>query len=95
MTLFSCKQDQNNDKIYAVMNSVRALYINFQKSNVSNDDYLKEIQARWVRMFHCLLEDEMKYNKEVKYATKVELKTARENVQKKTSTALLLIGADC
>ena len=44
-------------------------------------------------MISRLLADEVKekYNKKVKYATKVELKTARENVWKKTSAALLLI----
>ena len=39
---FCCKHDQNHDKFYAVFNSVWALFINFQKSDQTNDDYLKE-----------------------------------------------------
>ena len=35
-----------------------------------------------------------KYSKEVKNVSEAELKAARENVRKKTSAALLLIGAD-
>ena len=89
---FCCKHEQSANKVYALMKSLRALIINFQKYNVSNDDYLKEFQTRvatlndynvnMLDMVPCLLEDDVKekYNKEVKYATKVELKTARENV---------------
>ena len=32
-----CKHDQNNDKFYAVFNSLRALFINFQKNDQTND----------------------------------------------------------
>ena len=34
-----CKHDQNNDMVYAVMNSLMALFINFQRSNMRNDNY--------------------------------------------------------
>ena len=40
-----CKHDQNNNKFYAVFNSLRALFINFQKSDQTNNEYLKEFQA--------------------------------------------------
>ena len=33
---FCYNHDKNNDKVYLVMNSLRALFINFQKSEVSN-----------------------------------------------------------
>ena len=36
----------DNDKFYAVFNSLWALFINFQKSDQTNDDYLKEFQAQ-------------------------------------------------
>ena len=54
---------------------------------------LNDYNANVPDMISRLLADEVKekYNKKVKYATKVELKTARENVWKKTSAALLLI----
>ena len=42
---FSCKHDQNNDKFYAVFNSLQALFINFQKNDQTNDEYLKKFQA--------------------------------------------------
>ena len=41
---FCYKHDQNNDKVFAVMNSLRALFINFQKSEV------KEFQAKVVML---------------------------------------------
>ena len=43
---FCCKHHQNNDKFYAFFNSIRALFINFQKNDQINDEYLKEFQAR-------------------------------------------------
>ena len=68
------------------MNSLRAPFIDFQKSDVRNNDYLQEFQARVatldeysanvLEMIPSLLEDETKekYNKEVKHATKLEFK---------------------
>ena len=35
---FFYEYDQNNDKIYAVLNSIRALFANYQKSDMTNDD---------------------------------------------------------
>ena len=83
------------------MNSLRAMLVNCQKSEASNDDYLKEFQAR-VATINILdlishpLEEEIKekYNKDVKDANETELMAAKENMRKKTSAALLLIGAD-
>ena len=42
-----CKHNQNDDKVYVVMNSIRALFINFKKSDMCNDDYLKEFRHEW------------------------------------------------
>ena len=42
---FCCKHNQNNNGFYAVFNSLQALFINFQKSDQTNDNYLKEFQA--------------------------------------------------
>ena len=56
----------NNDKYYVVFNSLRGLFINFQKADMMNDDYLKEFQGRMatlddynaniVDLVPCLLE---------------------------------------
>ena len=101
-----CNQKQNNDKVYTVMNSLRALFINFQKSEVSNNYYLKKYQAR-VAIFDdynmnilylipCLPVDNVKekYNKDIMSASESELKAAKESVKKKTLVAILMIGAD-
>ena len=50
-----CKHDQNNDKFYAVFNSLRALFINFQKSDQTNDEYLKEFQAQMAHLMTTML----------------------------------------
>ena len=42
---FCFKHYQHNENVHAVMNSLKALFINFQKSDVGNDDYIKEFQA--------------------------------------------------
>ena len=49
---FCCRHDQNNDKYCAVFNSLHALFVNFQKNNQTNDNYLKEF---WGHM--AMLED--------------------------------------
>ena len=88
------------------MISLRVLFTNFQKSEVSNDDYLKEFQARVATLddynaiildlIPCLLKDEVKekYIKDIKSENEMELKAAKESVKKKTSAALLLIATD-
>ena len=88
------------------MNSLRAIFINFQKSEVSNYDYLKEFQAMMATLddydpnildlIPCLLKDEVKekYNKDIENASETDLKAVKESKQKKTLAALLLIGAD-
>ena len=43
---FCCKHNQNNVKVYSAINSIRALFINYQKAELSNDDYLEEFQAQ-------------------------------------------------
>ena len=75
------------------MNSLKALFINCQKSEVSNDDYLREFQARVATLddydanildlMPCLLKDEVKekYNKEVMDASELELIAAKESVK--------------
>ena len=67
---FCCKHDQNNDKFFAVFNSLQALFINFQKGDQTNDDYLKEFQAQMamldeykaniVGLVPCLIEEILK-----------------------------------
>ena len=67
---FCCKHDQNNNKYYIVINSLCALFINFQKNDKSNVDYLKEFQAcmatlndyneNVVDLVPCLMEDALK-----------------------------------
>ena len=66
---FCCKHNQNNDKVYALMNSLRALFINFQKLDMRND-YLKKFpepvamlddyNANVLDILSCLLKDEKK-----------------------------------
>ena len=63
--------------MYTELNSLRVLFINFQKSEVSNNHYLKEFQvtvatldkynANVLDLIPCLLKDEVKekYNKDV------------------------------
>ena len=72
----------------AIINSIRALFINYQKAEVSNDNYLKEFQAfvatidnynanilGWIQ---CLLEDKLKemFGKEFRKVIEVEIKPA-------------------
>ena len=77
------------------MNSLRLLFINFQKSDVSNDDYLKEFQARVATidnynanildLIPCLLEDEVKekFNKDSKSANEVELRQQKKALKRR------------
>ena len=74
----------NNDKYYAIFNSLKALFINFQKADMTNNDYLKEFQERMATLDNynanignlvpCLLEKWVKkqYNKELVNATNDE-----------------------
>ena len=102
---FCCKHDQNNNKFYAVFNSLCALFINFQKSGQTNNDYLKEFQAQ-MAMLHdyntnniglvtCLVEETLKkmYNTTVDLVTPEEVKNVKDYVFKRGSATLLLIGA--
>ena len=73
---FCCKHDQNDDKYYAVFNSLRGLFINFQKSDMTNDDHLNEFHGRMatlddynaniIDLVPCLLKKRIKeqYNKD-------------------------------
>ena len=96
----------NNDKYYSVFNSLRALFINFQNSDMTNDEYLKEFQGRMatlddynaniVNLVLCLLEERVKekYYKELVNAPDDEVKKAKEYMMKRGSATLLLIGED-
>ena len=91
---FCCKHDQNNNKYYAVINSLRAWFINFQKNDQTNDEYLKEFQtclatlddydANIVSLVPCLVEDAVKKvcGATVDLATEEEIKKANEYVFK-------------
>ena len=96
----------NNDKYYAIFNSLRALFINFQKADMMNDGYHKKLQGRMatlddynaniVDLIPCLLEEWVKeqYNKELVNATDDKIKKAKEYMMKRLSATLLLRGAD-
>ena len=66
----SCRHDHKNNKYYAVFNSLHALFINFQKSDQTNDEYWKEFQAHiampedydtnMVKLVSYLIEDALK-----------------------------------
>ena len=85
----------NNDKYYAVFNSLRVLFINFQKADMMNYDYLKEFQGRMATLDNynanimnfmpCLQEERLKeqYNKELANATDSEVNKAKEYVLKR------------
>ena len=76
-----------------MMNKLRVLFINFQKSEV-NDDYLREFQERVATfddykanvldLISCLVKDEVKetYNKDITYA-KIELEAAKESIKRR------------
>ena len=95
-----------NAKYYAIFNSLRALFINFQKADMMNDDYIKEFQGRRATLdkynanimdlVPCLLGERVKeqYNKEFIDATNDKIKKAKEYAMKRGSATLLLIGAD-
>ena len=101
---FCCNHDQNNDNVCAVMNSLRLLFINFQKSDVSNDDYLKEFQARVATidnynanildLIPCLLEDEVKekFNKDSKSANEVELRQQKKALKRRLQQLYYWLG---
>ena len=103
---FCCKHDQNNDKYYAVFNSLWALFINFQKNDQSNDDYLKEFQGQMallenydvnvVDLLPCLMKDSLNElsNTTMELATEKKIIEAKENMLKRGSVTLLLIRAD-
>ena len=103
---FCCKHDINNDKYYAILNSLRLLFINFQSVEMTNDDYLKEVQGRMatlddynaniVDLLSCLLEGRVReqYNKDLANATDERNKNLKKYVLKRGSATLLLIGAD-
>ena len=87
---FCCKHDQNNDKYYDVFNSICTLFIDFQKNDQSNYDYLKEFEAcmatlddynaNVVDLVPCLLKDTLKEicDTTMDMATKEEIKKAKE-----------------
>ena len=73
-----------------IKTKTRALFINFQKTEVSIDDYLKEFQARVATLYDyntsilglitCLLENKVKekYDKDIKNAHEMELKAVKK-----------------
>ena len=103
---FCCKHNQNNNKYYAVINSLRAWFINFQKNDQTNDEYLKEFQtclatlddydANIVSLVPCLVEETVKglFGTTMDMATEEEIKKAKQYVLKKGSPTLLLIDTD-
>ena len=95
--------DQNNDRFYAVFNNLRALFINFQKNDQTNNEYPKEFQARMATMDNYdanivnlvpFLFEETMFGTTVNQATEEEIKKAKEYVMKRGLAVLLLIGAD-
>ena len=103
---FSCRHDQNNDRIFAAIQSIRAFFNNFQKREMTNDEYLKEFQARWstlddievdiVKAFPGLLKQEVQeeYGKSIEDATEEEITATKMLLKKKIEGRTLLIGAD-
>ena len=103
---FCCKHNQNNDKFYAVFNSIGALFINFQKNDQTIDKYLKEFQARMatlddydaniVGLVPCLIEETVKkmFDTTMNMTMEKEIEKAKEYVMKRGSAMSLLIGAD-
>ena len=97
---FCGKHDINNNKYYAIFNSLRALFINFQIAEMTNNDYLKEFQGRMgtlvnynaniVDLVLCLLEEQVKelYNKDFANATDDEIKKVKEYVLERGSAKL-------
>ena len=89
-----------------MFNSLRALCINYQKTEHTNDNNLKEFQSRLttlddyitnaVDLVLCLVQDKVKelYDRMIDQAIKEEMNVAREYVLKKGSSTLLLIGAN-
>ena len=102
----SYSHDQNNDKTNAILNSLRALFVNYQKKQYENDDYLKKFQAcistlddliaNILSNIPCLLEEEVKkiFSKGLEIASKVEVMAAKKSLEQKTTGGLLLIGMD-
>ena len=103
---FSCHHDQNKNNIYTVLNRLRALFVNYQRSETTNDDYLKKFQAdvstldnlnaNILSNIPCLLEDEVEgmYSKAMKDASEEEMKNARKMIEQQNAKRLLLIGAN-
>ena len=46
---FCYKHGQDSNNYYAIFNSFEAQFINFQKNDHTNDDYLKGLQG-WIAM---------------------------------------------
>ena len=83
---FSCHHDQNNDKIYAVLNSLRAFFVNYQRNDMTNNNYLKEFLACISTLddyIPCLLQEETKkmFSKGLEIASKVEVKAAKKSLE--------------
>ena len=82
------------------------MFINFQKTDKTNDDYLKEFQVLMamlddystniVDLVPCLIEETSKdmYETTVNLGTPEELKNAKKYVFKRGSATLLLIQVD-
>ena len=78
----------------------------FKKNDQTNDEYLKEFQARLatlddydaniVGLVPCLVEETVKemFDTTMDLATEKEIKEAKEYVMKRGSATLLLIGSD-
>ena len=102
---FFCLNDLNNDKMYAVISSLKNLLYLYQKSEVTNDEYLKEFKAKVESMddyqacilekFSCLVQDKMvdKFDEMMDKATQGEIEECKKAV-KKTMAALFFPGAD-
>ena len=83
------------------------MFINFQKSDQTNNNYFNEFQAGMamlddynvniVDLLPCLIEETLKdmHETTVNLTTPEELKNAKDYVFKRGSATLLLIGADC
>ena len=103
---FRCQHDLNNDKTSAVTSLLKNLLYLYQKPEETNDEYLKEFNARvesmddygacMLQKSPCLVEDKMmeKFDKMMEEAMQQEAEECEKAVKKETMAALLLHGAD-
>ena len=102
----SCRHDQNTDKTYAIVQSLKSLKYFYQRPHVANNEYLKEFKACvetikdfdacTLGKFQCLVKKKLEkvYNKTIDMATPDEVSKCKDLVKKEVMAALLLSGSD-